>query len=118
MHEIVDADDVLVGQIEAAPGLALHVAQHRAVVNDELGQKFERDIAFQLVVACQPDNAHPAATESLDQSVAVEDFLPVGKVSHGRIQSVAGGFTTHTRRLAKQKNRIKHKIKSLLHAVL
>ena len=51
-----------------------------------------------------------AAAEGLDQSVAIEDFLPVGKVSRRRIQAVSGGLT-HPVRLAKQGDRIKDKIK-------
>ena len=66
VHEIVNADDVLVGELETAPRLALQVAQHRAVVNDQFGQKLQRDIALQFVIARQPDHAHAAAAERLD----------------------------------------------------
>src|ERR1700686_1255798 len=83
------------GQVETAPRLAFHVAQHRAVVDDQLGKEFERDIAFEFFIARQPDDAHAAAAERLDQSVAVEDFLPVGKVSRSRIQAVAGSPASH-----------------------
>ena len=95
VHEVVNADDVLVRQVEAAPRLALHVPQDRAIVDDQLGKKLERDIAFELIIVRQPDDTHPAAAERLDQSVAVEDFLPVGKVSRSRIQAVPGSPAAH-----------------------
>src|SRR5207248_7065323 len=99
VHEIVNANDVLVRQVQAAPRLALHVAQHRAIVDDQLGEKLERDVAFELVIVRQPDDAHAAAAERLDQSVAVEDFLPVGKVSRSRIQAVSSSLATHARQI-------------------
>ena len=61
VHEIVNPDDVLVSEIEAAARLALHVAEHRAIVHDQLRQEFEGDVAFQFFIARQPHDAHAAA---------------------------------------------------------
>ena len=80
VHEIVNADDVLVRQLEAAPGLAFHVAEDRAVVNDQLGQELERDIALEFVIARQPDDAHSAAAKGFDQRVTAKYVLPCRKV--------------------------------------
>ena len=88
------------GQVEAAPRFALHVAQHRAVVHDQLGQELERDIALELLIAGQPDHAHAAAAQGLDQRVAIKDFLPVGKVSRRSIQALFGGFATHPQQVS------------------
>jgi hypothetical protein len=46
VHKVVNAHDVFVGEFQATSGLALEIAQHRSIVNDQVGQKFERNIAF------------------------------------------------------------------------
>src|SRR5438128_714421 len=46
VHKIVNAHDVFVGEFQATSRLALEIAQHRCIVNDQVGQKFERDIAL------------------------------------------------------------------------
>ncbi len=52
-------------QLEAAARLAFQIVQERTIVHDRGRQELERHVAFQLFIACQPDNAHPAATENL-----------------------------------------------------
>ena len=66
MNEIVNAHDVLVRQLEAAPRLAFEVAQHGAIVNDQFRQELECNIALELVIARQPHDTHPAAAKRLD----------------------------------------------------
>ena len=44
MNEIVNADDVFVRELEAAPCFAFQVAKHGVVMDDQVGQKFERDV--------------------------------------------------------------------------
>jgi hypothetical protein len=46
VHKVVNAHDVLVGEFQATSGLALEIAQHGSVLNEQVGQKFERNLAF------------------------------------------------------------------------
>src|SRR5205085_7010550 len=104
VHEIVNPDDVLVSEIEAAPRLALHVAKDRAIVHDQLRQEFEGDVAFQFFIARQPHDAHAAAAQRLDQRVAIEDFLPAAEIADGRVEfATHGAMLVIPRRLLKEK---------------
>ena len=67
----------------------------RAVMHHLLGQKFERHIAFQLLIARQPDNSHPAASENLSQGVAAEDFLATRVFAGGYLWSEPGTLVSH-----------------------
>ena len=116
VHEIVDADDVLVGQVEAAPCLALHIAEDRAIVHDQFREEFQGNVSLQLFIARQPDNTHAAATEGFDQRVAIKDLLPATKVAHGRVQTRGGCVPTHGAILTSRRNLIKQKIGREVHA--
>src|SRR5437764_5545532 len=105
VHEIVNPDDVLVGEVEAAPRLALHVAKDRAIVHDQLWQEFEGDVPFQFFIARQPYDAHAAAAKSLDQHVAIEDFLSSAEIADGRVE-----FATHGAMLIIPQRLLKEKI--------
>ena len=63
LHEVVNADDVLVRQLQAAFRLALQIVEQRGVMDHQFRQKLERDLAVQLLIARLPHDAHPAATE-------------------------------------------------------
>lgn len=78
MNEIINPHNIFVGELKAAIGLSLQVAQDGLVVNQHFGQELERDIAFQVVIARQPDNSHSAATKSLNQCVTTKKLLPSG----------------------------------------
>jgi hypothetical protein len=46
VHEVVNAHDVPVGEFQATSGLVLEIAQYRCILNEQVGEKFERNIAL------------------------------------------------------------------------
>src|SRR5712692_12120811 len=99
MYEVVNPDDVRMSQFETALRLTLELIKHRTILNHQIGKKFQRDIALQFFIACQPDNSHSASPEYLDQHVAAKDFLPVGELTRGRGCDIARAFVSHLGRL-------------------
>jgi len=99
MDKIVNADDVGMSQFEAALCLVLELIKRRAILNHEIGKKFERDIALQFFVACQPDNPHPPSPQDLDQRVAAKDSLSAGKLTRRRACDIACAFVSHLDRI-------------------
>ena len=83
VDEVVNADDVLVRQGQAAPRLALQVVERGGVEPQRFRQKLERDLAFQRLVRRQPHDAHAAAAQHLVKRVAIEQLLP-GNVTANR----------------------------------
>src|SRR5260370_39529380 len=75
VYEVVNPNDVRMSQFEAALCLTLELIKHSPVLNHQVGDKFQRKIALQFFVACQPDNSHPASPEDPDQLVSAKDFL-------------------------------------------
>ncbi len=73
--EIVDADDVVMVELQAALGLPLHVADRLPVMHDDIGQNLDGDLLLELRVLRQPDDAHAAAPQHARQDEAVEDGL-------------------------------------------
>src|SRR5206468_8594058 len=82
-------------QFETALCLSLELIKHRTILNHQVGKKFQRDIALQLFIACQPDNSHSASPENLDQRVAVKDFLSAGEVTRRRRYDIARALVSH-----------------------
>jgi hypothetical protein len=95
MHEVMYADDMRMRQFEAALCLALELMKRRTILNHEVGKKFQRDIALQFFIACQPDDSHPASPEHFDQCVTAKNFLSAGKLARCRAYHVACAFRTH-----------------------
>src|SRR5947208_3059762 len=95
MHEVMNADDVRMGQFETALCLSLELIKQRTIVNHQVGKKFQRDIALQFFVACKPDYSHPASSEDLDQHVASKDFLSTGKLMRCRVCDTARALVSH-----------------------
>src|SRR5437764_1897531 len=86
-------------QFEAALRLMLELNKPRTILNHQVGNKFQRDIALQFFVACQPDNSHPASAQHLDQRVAAKDFLSAGELTRRRACDIAQAFVSHLDRV-------------------
>src|SRR5437867_13264070 len=54
--------------------------QQRAVLNHQVGKKFQRDVALQFFIVRQPHNSHSAAAEHLDQLVTAIDLLSASSI--------------------------------------
>src|SRR5205814_10096098 len=67
VDEVVNPNDVRMSQFETALCLSLELVKHRTVLDHQVGKKFQRDIALQFFVACQPDDSHSASPKDLDQ---------------------------------------------------
>src|SRR5260370_38844717 len=83
------------GQLEAALCLMLELIKHRTILNHQVGDKFERDIALQFFIPCQPDNPHSASPQNLDQSVAAKDLLAAGKLMRSRSGDTPHALVSH-----------------------
>src|SRR5437588_12004450 len=77
----------------------LELIKNRTILNHQVGNKFQRDIALQLFIACQPDNPHSASPEDLDQRVAAKDSLPAGELTRRRACDIARAFVSHLDRV-------------------
>ena len=95
VHKIVDAHNIFVSELEASPCFALEIVQHGPVVNNQIREKLEGDIALQLFVARQPDDSHAAAAERLYQTVALEKLLATSILMQRDIQPIVGSLVTH-----------------------
>src|SRR6266567_3242389 len=62
-------------QFEAALCLTLELIKHGMILNHQVGKKFQRDIALQFFIACQPDNSHSASPKDLDQRVGIAESV-------------------------------------------
>src|SRR5204863_1007166 len=87
VHEVVDAHDVFVGQLKAAPSFPLQIVQERAVVNNDIGKKLQSDFPLQFLIARQPDDSHSAAAQNRLECIAAEDLLPARALTHRRIRA-------------------------------
>src|SRR5436190_18667226 len=91
-------------QFEAALCLTLELIEHRTILNHQVWKKFQRDIALQFFIACQPDNSHSASPEDLDQRVAAKNFLSAGELTRRRACDIARTFVSHLDRIYIIKN--------------
>ena len=95
VHKIVNADNVLVGQLQAAPRFAFQIAEDCAIVNNQIGQKFKCYVALQFVIAGEPDDAHSAATQRSLEGVAIEETLAGDQFTRCRVRTVTGSVVSH-----------------------
>ena len=95
MHEIMYSYDMRMCQFEAPLRLALQLVKRRTILDHQVGQEFQRDIALQFFVARQPHNSHSAAAEYFDERVAAKDFLSAGELTRRRRCDIACAFVTH-----------------------
>src|SRR6266513_6107295 len=86
-------------QFEAALCLTLELIEHHTILNHQVGNKFQRDIALQFFVVRQPDNSHSASPQDLDQSVAAKDFLSAGELTRCRRCDTARTLVSHLDRV-------------------
>src|SRR6476646_8973941 len=89
VNEVVNPNDVGMSELEAALSLVLELVKHGPVLNHQIGKKFQRDLAFQFLIARQPDNAHSAASKNFDQRVTAEKLLPAPILTERRLRHVA-----------------------------
>src|SRR2546423_1660545 len=87
------------GQFEAALRLTLELIKHHTILNHQVGDKFQRDIALQFFIAREPDNSHSASPEHLDQRVAAKDSLSAGELTRRRACDAACAFVSHRDRV-------------------
>src|SRR5436190_17567003 len=64
-------------------------------MHDDVGEKFQRDLTFQLFIARQPHDAHSAASKNFDQRVTAEKFLPAPILTERRLRHVARALVNH-----------------------
>src|SRR5437899_7609351 len=95
VYEVVNANDVRMRQFETALCLSLELIKYRMISNHEVGKKFQRDIALQFFVVCQPDNPHSASPEDLDQRVAAKNSLAASELTRRRCCDTAGALVSH-----------------------
>ena len=95
MHEVMNPDDMRMSQFEAPLRLALQLVKRRAILDHQIGQKFQRDLALQFFVARQPHNSHSAPAKYFDERVAAKDFLSAGELTRRRRCDIACAFVTH-----------------------
>src|SRR5436305_9680170 len=87
MHEVVNPNDMWMSQLERAPGLPLQIVESRAILQHQVRQKLQRNLALQLFIARQPDNAHPPAPKDFDQRVTAEKLLPGPILTQRRLRA-------------------------------
>src|SRR5438067_5982093 len=102
-------------QLETALCLSLELIKRRTVLNYKAGKKFQRDITLQFFVACKPDNAHPAAAEDLDESVAAKKLLSAGELTRRRLRDAAPALVNHVGKIATRKLETKIKAQTAAH---
>ena len=51
VHEVVNAHNVLMSQLETALRLPLQLIEQSAIVHDQIGKKFQRDFTLQFLIA-------------------------------------------------------------------
>ena len=66
MYEVVNPNDVQMRQFQTALRLMFKLIQQRTILDHQIGKKFQRDIALQLVIVRQPDNPHSTSPQDLD----------------------------------------------------
>src|SRR5437773_12532856 len=86
-------------QVGAALCLTLELIKHRTILNHQVRQKFQRDIALQFFIACQPDNSHSSSPEDLYLCVAAKNFLSAGELTRRRACDIACAFVSHLQRV-------------------
>src|SRR5262249_44282751 len=109
MHEVVNPDDVRMGQLKAALRLTLQLTQGGGIANNQIRKKLKGNLAFQFFIARQPHDSHSAAAQNLDQGVAAEEFLTAGKLTLRHVRGAAGSFPAHAVRILLQETVIKAK---------
>src|SRR5207248_5611027 len=87
------------GQFETALCLTLELIKDHTILNHQVGNKFQRDIALQFFVAGQPDNSHSASPQDLDQCEAAKESLSAGELTRRRRCDTARALVNHLDRV-------------------
>src|SRR5207249_10393512 len=95
----MNPNNMRMSQLKAALCLTFELIKHRTILNHQVGDKFQRDIALQFFVACQPDNSHPPSPQDLDQRVAAKDSLSGSKLPRRRACPIACALGSHRDRV-------------------
>src|SRR5437762_318354 len=88
VNEVVNPNNVGMGQFERAFGLALELVKHGPVLKHQIRKKLQRDFSFQFLITRQPDDAHSAAPKNLYQGVTAEKFLPCPMLTQRRLRDI------------------------------
>ena len=80
MDEVVNSNNVRMRQFQAALCLVFKLIQQRTILNHQVRKKFQRNIALQFFVPCQPNDSHSASAEHLHQRITTKHNLAVGSV--------------------------------------
>src|SRR5438034_8453271 len=99
-------------QFEAALCLTLELIKHRTLLNHQVGNKFQRNIALQFFIACQPDNSHSASPKDLDQREAAKNSLSTGELTRRRFRDAARLLISHIEKISIVKRERKVKARS------
>jgi hypothetical protein len=67
LKKIMDANDVLVGELATPPRFPAQFVQRRGVARNFRWQKLQRDLLVEPQILSQLDNAHAASAENLNQ---------------------------------------------------
>ena len=106
LEHVVEADDVRMLKPCQRRRLALEPLAQLRVVCDPGVEDLERDVALEPLVAGPPDDAHAAATELLEDSIAVGD---------GRLCSLHADPTRRSGQLGRLTQPRSENVKALLH---
>ncbi len=90
LHEIVNADDVGVSQVEAPARLALHLILCLGIKAHFVRQEFQRDVPVQPFVMGQPDDPHAAPPQNAQELIAIEYLLRDLQAPDGRFKLEIG----------------------------
>ena len=64
-QKIINANDIRMGQLQAAAGLPLEIIPRGRVHEQDFGEKLKRHGPVQLFILRQPDHTHPPTAEQL-----------------------------------------------------
>src|SRR4051812_24433440 len=82
--EVVDANDILVGDLSCNDDLLLEALQHFRACGQISANGFDSDGATQFAIFCFVDRSHPTLPKKLKDLVAIGDhaaFLQSGKIA-------------------------------------
>src|SRR2546425_10607161 len=95
MREVVDPNDVKMRQFQATLRLTLKLIQQRTILDHQIGNEFQCDIALQLFIVRQPDNPHSTPAQNLDQCVPSKGSLSADKLTRCRCCDTARALVSH-----------------------
>src|SRR4029079_3607624 len=80
MDEVVNPDNMGMRQFQGPLRLMFKLVQQRTILDHQVGQKFQRDMALEFFIARQPHNSHSTSAKHLDQREAPKDSLSAARI--------------------------------------